>query len=102
VYARSGPGKLQDPRPISDKAYLSGCACTIIQYLTSHGFDKPVGPKTFQQPSTSDFRNMLAFLASQIDATYQIPDKNFADVVMQWFKIIKHVFCFPVIRCLNR
>jgi hypothetical protein len=89
VYVRSGPAKLQDPRPLSDRSYLAGCGATVLQYCTTHGYDKTIGPKQMQHPNSTDFRNWLQFIVSQIDPTFVIPEKKFEDQVVNWFKLVR-------------
>ena len=43
VYGKGG--KIQDPRPIGDKAYQNQNIRTLITYLTTHFYDRAISPK---------------------------------------------------------
>lgn len=70
---KSGPK--QDPRPLSDKNYMSDCIRTVITYLSTHNFPAQVAPKTLASPTGKDFANIVAFLFQQFDPSFRITGK---------------------------
>jgi len=80
-----------DPRPLTDKQYLNDCVRALISYLTTHGYDNPVSPKTLTHPTCKDFVQIVTFLFKKVDASLKIVGKM-EEEVPQIFKKLKYPF----------
>ncbi|CAL8470906.1 g10448 [Coccomyxa elongata] len=66
THAKAG-GPKHDPRRIGDKAYQANCIRTLIAYLSTHGYDQPLTPKTLTNPMGKDVINIMHFLMRRVD-----------------------------------
>ena len=80
-----------DPRPLTDKQYLNDCVRTLIAYLTTHGYDSAVSPKTLTHPTCKDFVHIVTFLFKKVDSSLKIVGKM-EEEVPQIFKKLKYPF----------
>lgn len=83
---------LKDPRPLSDKGFKEQCVRTIITYLSSHGYEHPVSPKTLMSPTSKDFMNMVQFLFKRIDPKMRFDNVKMEDEVPLVFRRLKYPF----------
>jgi len=60
-------GPKNDPRPITDKAFINNCIRTVITYLSTHGYPAAVAPKTLASPTAKDFTMIVQFLFQKFD-----------------------------------
>ena len=90
IFGWSQQSKL-DPRPLTDKQYLNECVRTLITYLTTHGYDNPVSPKTLTHPTSKDFVHIVTFLFRKVDSSLKIVGKM-EEEVPQIFKKLKYPF----------
>lgn len=82
----------QDPRPISDKTYMSSSIKTIIRYLVAHGFgSQDATSKLFANMTTKGFQGIVEFLYRQIDPGYVMTSK-FEDAIPAIFKSLGYPF----------
>lgn len=84
-------GPKQDPRPLTDKNYMSDSIRTVITYLSTHNFPAQVAPKTLASPTGKDFATIVQFLFQQFDPTYRIGGKV-EDEVPVFFKRLNYPF----------
>jgi len=56
-----------DPRPVADRAFQADAARRVGSFLTTHGYDGPLGPKTLASPTTKEFLAIMGFLARTAD-----------------------------------
>lgn len=90
-FGKSGATVKQDPRPIGDRGYQQQGVSTLIQYLSSHGYEHAISPKLLTSPTGRDFANIIQFLMRQLDPN--LSQKNFGkveDEVPQLFKRLKY------------
>ena len=80
-----------DPRPLTDKQYLNGCIRNIITYLSTHGYEYPVSPKTLMTPTSKDFVHMVTFLFRKVHPSLKIVNKM-EEEVPQIFKKLRYPF----------
>ena len=59
-------GLKSDPRPINDKSFQQSCIRCLIGYLSTHGYDQPVSPKTLTSPMSKDFTSIVHFLMRMV------------------------------------
>lgn len=90
IYSR-GPVARHDPRPTSDKAYVQQGIRTLIAYLSSHGYDGAVSPKTLASPTSKDFMRIVTFLFRRLDPNIKFQGKM-EDEVPQVFKRLQYPF----------
>eukprot|EP01028_Stygiella_incarcerata_P008371 TRINITY_DN362_c4_g1_i1.p1 TRINITY_DN362_c4_g1~~TRINITY_DN362_c4_g1_i1.p1 ORF type:complete len:618 (-),score=203.10 TRINITY_DN362_c4_g1_i1:1049-2902(-) len=89
VFPKSGT--VRDTRPVSDKSVMQSSVRKIITYLTEHGFDQAISPKTLMSPSNKDFVHVLEFLMQQIDPSFTVKGK-IEEVVPPLFQFLKYPF----------
>ena len=85
------PQKLQDPRPINDKAFITNEIRLLIQYLTEHGYDHAISPKLLTAPSAKEFAHIVEFLICQIDPNFKFGAK-FEEEYPHVMKQLKYPF----------
>ena len=90
IFGWSQQSKL-DPRPLTDKQYLNDCVRSLIAYLTTHGYDSAVSPKTLTHPTCKDFVHIVTFLFKKVDSSLKIVGKM-EEEVPQIFKKLKYPF----------
>mmetsp|Transcript_6008 Transcript_6008/g.9973 ORF Transcript_6008/g.9973 Transcript_6008/m.9973 type:complete len:617 (-) Transcript_6008:134-1984(-) len=88
MYNRSG--KITDPRPLSDRKYINKNTRILVEYLTSHGYDKQITPKQVTAPSLKDFKNIVGFLFKQMDPEFEFSQN--LDDIRDILKIIGYPF----------
>ncbi|CAM9572063.1 unnamed protein product, partial [Phaeothamnion confervicola] len=91
TYASSG-GSKQDPRPVSDKAYVNASIRALVEYLSDHGYDQPISAKILTRPSGRDFNNIMAFLFRQIDPQWQPSTARLEEEIIPMLKAIRYPF----------
>jgi len=83
-----------DPRPISEKTYMSSCIRDIIFFLEKNGYVKYLHPKFFYNPTSKDFFQILSFLLRKIDENLFLGKKY--EENFQWiFNTIYYPFPIP-------
>lgn len=87
----SGHGPRVDPRPVSNKAFLNSCARQLMSYLTSHGYDVALSPKTLAAPSTKEFASLALFLFRRADENFKFGSKT-EDDVPTFFRQLRYPF----------
>mmetsp|Transcript_6253 Transcript_6253/g.15929 ORF Transcript_6253/g.15929 Transcript_6253/m.15929 type:complete len:423 (-) Transcript_6253:1199-2467(-) len=80
-----------DPRPLGDKSYTSSCIRQLISFLSSHGFDSVLSPKTLAAPTTKDFAALSLFIFRQTDQNFKFGSKT-EDDVPAVFKQLRYPF----------
>ena len=68
-------GASKDPRPVSDKGYISKQIRNLIKFLTEMGYNHPVSPKLLTAPSVKDFLRIFQFLFAMIDPNHKFGGK---------------------------
>ena len=91
TYGKKTTGPKQDPRPVSDKAYQHDCIRQLIEYLSTHGYEHPVSPKTLTSPMSKDVFSIVQFLMRQVDPNMK-PLGKMEEDVPQLFKHLKYPF----------
>jgi kinetochore protein NDC80 len=79
--------RLNDPRNISDKQFMSSSIRTLLEYLARHNFDHAINPKILSRPAVKDFTNIVSFLFKQIDPNY-VSSGKIEDEVVTMFKYL--------------
>ena len=82
VYFSSGHTPRVDPRPLSDNAYINSCIRQLISFLSSHGYDSSLSPKTLASPTAKEFASLALFLFRQADENFKFGSKTEDDVPM--------------------
>ncbi len=91
TYGKTMTGPKQDPRPVSDKAYQHDCIRQLIEYLSTHGYEHAVSPKTLTSPMSKDVFSIVQFLLRQVDPNMK-PLGKMEEDVPQLFKHLKYPF----------
>ncbi|KAL3162305.1 hypothetical protein ABBQ32_009992 [Trebouxia sp. C0010 RCD-2024] len=91
TYGKKTTGPKQDPRPVSDKGYQHDCIRQLIEYLSTHGYEHPVSPKTLTSPMSKDVFSIVQFLLKQVDP-HMKPLGKMEEDVPQLFKHLKYPF----------
>ncbi|CAI5739910.1 unnamed protein product [Hyaloperonospora brassicae] len=87
-----GGARVLDPRPVGDRAYLSSCVHTLVEFLEEHQYDQSMMPGlTKRGPSKKEFCNVVRFLFKQVDPTFEFGVKFEEDVVLQ-FRNLRYPF----------
>jgi len=81
-----------DPRPVSDKAFVTESVKTVHHYLIKKGYPHPVTQKTIFRPSTRDFNNIMEFLMRRILPAFNNGSMEFEDEVVTSFKFLGYGF----------
>ncbi len=87
----STSARLNDPRNISDKQFLTNSIRCLIEYLTEHNYDHPISPKILTKPTNKDYYNIVMFLFKQIDSNYTCTGK-IEDEIVGMFKTLNYPF----------
>jgi hypothetical protein len=85
----SGGRKVEDPRPIRDKAYMSKSIRKLIVYLSEHGYDRSISSQILTSPTTKDFLSIISFLLTSIDPNFKFLGK-FEDEIPSVLKLISY------------
>lgn len=85
----SGGRKVEDPRPIRDKAYMSKSIRKLIVYLSEHGYDRSISSQILTSPTTKDFLSIISFLLASIDPNFKFLGK-FEDEIPAVLKLISY------------
>ena len=80
VYFSSGHTPRVDPRPLGDNAYINSCIRQLIFFLSSHGYDASLSPKTLASPTAKEFASLALFLFRQADENFKFGSKTEDDV----------------------
>ncbi|EME26412.1 Kinetochore protein NDC80 [Galdieria sulphuraria] len=80
-----------DPRPLNDKSYLNDCVRNLIYFLSTHGYDQAISPKTLTTPTSKEFQSILLFLLRKIDPYFDF-EKKFEEELPTLFKTLKYPF----------
>jgi len=83
----SGGRKVEDPRPIRDKAYMSKSIRKLIIYLSEHGYDRSISSQILTSPTTKDFLAIISFLLANVDANFKFIGK-FEDEIPSVLKLV--------------
>ncbi|KAJ1901969.1 kinetochore-associated Ndc80 complex subunit ndc80 [Kickxella alabastrina] len=67
--SRNGGG-VKDPRPIKERAYQAKAQQRIISFLSTHGYQGILTPKTLATPTVKEFQTIFRFLYAQLDPRY--------------------------------
>lgn len=86
------PPKPSDPRPLTDKAYVTSCIRSLLAYLVSSGYEHPVSHKTLARPSGRDFNQICTFLLRRVDPTFNDGQQKFEDEVALAFKTLGYPY----------
>jgi kinetochore protein NDC80 len=84
--------KLQDPRPIGQKAYHQQNKRVLIEFLTSHNYDLPISPKMLSAPTKKDFQHIIVFLLQQIDENFEPDENRFEDDIRTFLMRLNYPF----------
>ncbi|SPR01350.1 unnamed protein product (mitochondrion) [Plasmodiophora brassicae] len=76
MYGQRLTTTINDPRPISAKAFQQDNIRALIKFLTLHGYDREISPKILFTPSRNDFVYILTFLARHIDPNFNFDPSN--------------------------
>mgnify|MGYP003684610931 CR=1 FL=1 len=85
----AGGRKVEDPRPIRDKAYMSKSIRKLIVYLSEHGYDRSISSQILTSPTTKDFLSIISFLLASIDPNFKFVGK-FEDEIPAMLKLISY------------
>ena len=66
AYGTKAISQKQDPRPVTNKAYIMEEIELVIEYLTSKHYDRPLSVKVLQSPTQRDFVSIFMFLYHQV------------------------------------
>ena len=80
MYFSSGHTPSVDPRPLGDNAYINSCIRQLISFLSSHGYDASLSPKTLASPTAKEFASLALFLFRQADENFKFGSKTEDDV----------------------
>ncbi|TDH70938.1 hypothetical protein CCR75_008029 [Bremia lactucae] len=84
VSSRSG-SRVLDPRPVTDRSFLTNCVRTLVEFLSEHMYDQTLPPALLRRgPSKKDFCHMILFLFKLVDSTFEFGTKFEEDVVTQF------------------
>jgi kinetochore protein NDC80 len=86
-----GGGRVADPRPIGDKAFLNSCIRQLVEYLSYHNYDNPISLKILSKPTNKDYYNICLFLFKQIDPNYAYTGK-IEDEIVGMFKYLGYPY----------
>ena len=86
------PPKPSDPRPLTDKSYVTSCIRSLLAYLVSSGYEHPVSHKTLARPSGRDFNQICTFLLRRVDPTFNDGQQKFEDEVALAFKTLGYPY----------
>jgi kinetochore protein NDC80 len=78
---------------VTDKAFVAGCTQTLITYLATHGYDRPLSPKLLS--SNKEFGAVVAFLARRIDPGAAPLTGRVEEEVPALFKRLRYPFSIP-------
>lgn len=86
--------RMDDPRPISDKAYIKKSINSLYKYLMNSGYDHPITIKSLHLPSAKDFNHIVTFLLQRVDPTFNDGPSSikFEDEVTLAFKTLNYPF----------
>ena len=80
----------QDPRPLADKAFVAQNIRTLIAFLTTHGYDHAVSPKTLATPTSKEFLHIVQFIFRFVDKNIKFSPKVEEDVPILFKRL-----CYP-------
>lgn len=83
--------RLNDPRNITDKAFISSSIRALIEFLTERAYDQPISPKILTKPTNKDYHNIVLFLFRQFDPNY-VPTGKIEDEIVSMFKFLGYPF----------
>jgi kinetochore protein NDC80 len=83
--------RLNDPRNINDKAFISASIRSLIEFLTERAYDQPISPKILTKPTNKDYHNIVLFLFRQIDPNY-VPTGKIEDEIVSMFRFLGYPF----------
>lgn len=83
--------RMQDPRPLHDKAYMKSQVEILIRFAIDHGYQHPLSPKILSNPSGRDFQNIFMFLIKSIDPNFELR-KKFEEEVISLIKALGYPF----------
>eukprot|EP00814_Leptocylindrus_danicus_P016002 CAMPEP_0116013394 /NCGR_PEP_ID=MMETSP0321-20121206/5703_1 /TAXON_ID=163516 /ORGANISM="Leptocylindrus danicus var. danicus, Strain B650" /LENGTH=645 /DNA_ID=CAMNT_0003482941 /DNA_START=33 /DNA_END=1970 /DNA_ORIENTATION=+ len=86
--------RMDDPRPVSDKAYIKKSINSLYKYLMNSGYDHPITIKSLHLPSAKDFNHIVTFLLRRVDPTFNDGSSSikFEDEVTLAFKLLNYPF----------
>lgn len=65
-----GGGGVTDPRPIRERGFQAKAQQRIMTYLSTHGYQGILTPKTLSMPTVKDFETIFKFLYAQLDPRF--------------------------------
>uniref|UniRef100_A0A7S3W4X4 Kinetochore protein NDC80 n=1 Tax=Emiliania huxleyi TaxID=2903 RepID=A0A7S3W4X4_EMIHU len=84
-----GARKVEDPRPLRDKAYMSKSIRKLIVYLSEHGYDRSISSQILTSPTTKDFLAIISFMFANIDPNFKFIGK-FEDEIPGVLKLLAY------------
>jgi kinetochore protein NDC80 len=85
----------KDPRP-TDKATLQAYQNDIYEFLTEHGYQDVLTPKTLIQPTGKDFQSIFRFIYSIYDPSQRVWNKKLEDDVPLLLKAAGYPFASAI------
>lgn len=85
----------RDNRDINRRDFQQTAIRTIIEYLQSKNYDKPLTIKTLTSPTTKEFRSIITFLLQHIDPNFELSDKSYEEEIRVFFKLVGYPFVLP-------
>ena len=79
-----------DPRPLTDKAFIAQNIRTLIAFLTANGYDHAVSPKSLATPTSKEFLHIVQFMMPFIDKNIKFSAKVEEDVPILFKRL-----CYP-------
>eukprot|EP01114_Cavostelium_apophysatum_P003334 TRINITY_DN13163_c0_g1_i1.p1 TRINITY_DN13163_c0_g1~~TRINITY_DN13163_c0_g1_i1.p1 ORF type:complete len:630 (+),score=211.77 TRINITY_DN13163_c0_g1_i1:29-1891(+) len=70
IYGAGKGNTKQDPRPLTERKFISENIKIIVQYLATHNYDKQISNKALLNPMSKDYYNMLEFLYRRVDPSF--------------------------------
>ena len=87
-----GTSTRADPRPITDKGFMTASIRTLLNFLMENGYDSSISPKILARPSSKDFNNIVTFLLRMVDPNFNDGTVKFEDEVPLVFKSLGYPF----------
>lgn len=83
--------RLNDPRNINDKSFISASVRALIEFLTERAYDQPISPKILTKPANRDYYNIVVFLFKQIDPNW-VQVGKIEDEIVSMFRFLGYPF----------
>jgi kinetochore protein NDC80 len=89
--AGASSARKADPRPLSDRDFITEQLNDLIRYLVSNSYNQRISPKLFNPPTGKEFKNVVTFLFRLLDDGYELTGRV-EDEVPMIFKGLHYPF----------